>query len=81
MINALPWRTIPAPRPGIPPVADLPRYRIYNIAFGKYPVEPRKIHLAKGVFIKYGGASVDSFSAEITTQIEAVASRLGPPRP
>jgi len=57
-------------RPGIPPVGDLPRYRIYNMAFGEYPVEDGKIHLAKGGFTKYDGVSVDAFSAEIATQLK-----------
>ena len=57
-------------RPGIPPIADLPRYRIYNIAFGKYPVENGKIHLTSGGFTKYDGVSVDAFAAEIAAQLK-----------
>lgn len=64
-------------RPGIPPIEDLPRYRIYNIAFGKYPVDHGKIHLANGGFAQYNGATVDAFSAEIAAQLKQAPEARG----
>jgi hypothetical protein len=32
-------RVLKDTRPGIPPIADIPRYRMYNLPFGKYPVD------------------------------------------
>jgi hypothetical protein len=61
------WRDT---RSGIPPLPDFPRYRIYNIAFGKYPVDHGKIHLVKGGFTKYDGLTVEAFSAEIAAQLK-----------
>ena len=57
-------------RLGIPPIADLSRFRIYNIAFGKYRIDHGKIHLGNDGFTKYDGLTVDAFSAEIAAQLK-----------